>query len=97
MMSNPEPLTARDTSKGKQKLLLTSEHVSWCLSEFVESVRQSIAFRGYEISKKRADAFENNDFAPKFYPVIPNDAERIWVKGDPGAESVFLWIKQRRA
>ena len=31
---------------------------------------QSIAFRGYEISKKRAGAFENDDFAPKFYPVL---------------------------
>src|SRR6266849_8028856 len=59
MMPNPEPLTARAISKGKQKLLLTSEHVSWCPPEFVESVRtrnlsraNELHFRGYETGKK---------------------------------------------
>src|ERR1700738_4217579 len=62
MMPNPEPLTARATSKGKQKLLLTSEHVSWCPPEFVESVRtrnlsraNELHFRGYESGKKTSD------------------------------------------
>jgi hypothetical protein len=57
-MPDPEPLTARATSKGKQELLLISEHVSCCPPEFVESARarnlsraKQLHFRGYETPK----------------------------------------------
>src|SRR6266404_5268812 len=58
MMPNPEPLTARATSKGKQKLLLTSEHVSWCPPKFVVSVRTCNLSRANELHLNGEEAAE---------------------------------------
>ncbi len=55
---------------------------------------------GYEISKKRADAFENDDFAPKFYPVL-NSLRLLgllgWAVEGAGAEhSAWRSARSRR-
>jgi hypothetical protein len=68
MMSNPEPLTARATSKGKQQLLLTSEHVSLVSTpNSLRAYANHLHFAGMRSAKKDQPPSRTMALPPSFW------------------------------